>query len=41
MSNHSKKEEQKKLIVRIVCIALAVLMVVPIVVASLIGGFGY
>ena len=25
---HSKKEEQKKLIVRIVCIALAVLMVV-------------
>lgn len=41
MSGHNKKEEQKKLAVRVVCIALAVLMVVPIVVASIMGGFGY
>ena len=38
MSAHNKKEERKKLVVRIVCIALAVLMVVPIVVASLLSG---
>lgn len=41
MSAHNKKEERKKLVVRIVCIALAVLMVVPIVVASLLSGVGY
>ena len=41
MSTKNKKEENKKLIVRIVCIALAVLMVVPIVVGTLLSGIGY
>ena len=41
MTNHSKKEEQKKLIVRIVCIALAALMIVPVLVSSVVSALYY
>ena len=32
---HNKKEEQKKMAVRVLCIALAALMVIPLVAVAL------
>ncbi len=30
---HSKKEEQKKIVVRVLCIALAVLLILPLLIS--------